>query len=86
MIINFILQSCTKIFQNIIGYLPPFTGLPDGITTGLTTLQTYWNNANTLFPVDTVFQILALTVVVEIAIFAWLGSWFTYNKIPGKFT
>lgn len=86
MIINFILQTAIDIFNGIIGYLPPFNGLPIGITTGLTTMQTYWNNANNLFPVDTVFQILALTVVIEIAIFFWRGSWFTYNKIPGKFT
>lgn len=86
MIVNFILQSAINFFTWIIGLMPNFQGLPTGITQGFDFFSDYWNDASVIFPVGTAFQILALMVGIEIGIFVWRMWWFSYKKIPGKFT
>lgn len=86
MIVDFIVNVAISFFNFIIGLLPNFTGLPSGISSAFSFFQTYWDKASLMFPMDTLFQILSLMIVIEIGVFAWRMWWFSYNKIPGKFT
>ena len=86
MIVDFIVQIAVLFFNFVIGLMPNFSGLPTGITQSFTFFQTYWDKASLIFPMDTLFQVLALMITVGIGVFAWRMWWFTYHKIPGKFT
>jgi len=86
MIVDFLMQIAISFFNWIISLMPNFTGLPSGISTAFTTFDTYWDKGSLVFPLDTLFQILALMISIEIGIFVWRMFWFSYNKIPGKFT
>lgn len=65
-------------------FLPDSDSLPSQISDSLLVFASYFNKADSLFPVSTVFTIIALGVSVELALFFFkLINW-VLNKIRGS--
>ena len=86
MIIDFIFQLIISFAQFAINLLPNFSGLPSGVSSAFDFLQPYFQTAYTIFPMDTLFQILLLIISIQLAVWSWDIFWWFYNKMPGKFT
>lgn len=86
MIVDFVFNMVVSFLTFAIGLLPNFQGLPSGISSGFQTIQPFINSASAIFPMDTLIQILLLTISIQLAVFAWDMFWWFYAKIPGKFT
>lgn len=74
----------TKLLQVLVGVLPDVSPLPTGITDALA----YAGNTIDLFgwilPFDTLMQIVALGIGLEVTIFALRWAVWLYNKIRGS--
>lgn len=86
MIIDFLFNLVISFLTFAIGLLPNFQGLPSGISLGFETIRPFVNSAYAIFPMDTLFQVLALIVSIQIAVWSWDIFWWFYAKIPGKLT
>lgn len=86
MIIDFVFNMVVSFLTFAIGLLPNFQGLPSGVSSAFQTIQPFVNSASAIFPMDTLIQILLLTISIQLAVFAWDMFWWFYSKIPGKFT
>jgi len=77
-----------KVFQEIINllakFLPSSSGLPDEVQTAFLTFISYLNGLNLIFPISTLFYILALYVGFEIGILTFYFVRFIINLIRGS--
>lgn len=79
-IIGIILDFMTFIFN----LLPDSQDLPSNISSSLSLFSSYFSQANTLFPVSTMFQILSLGLTFEAVILLFKLTNFLLNKIRGS--
>lgn len=57
--------------------------LPSGITDAITTAGGYFHNVDKFLPLSTLFAILSLYLVIELAIAIYKFVKWGYQKIPG---
>jgi len=67
MILGFFIQLISWIAGLLISLLPSSEGLPSGIDSALSGFLALANSMNYLFPVDTLLQVLVLTIGVSSA-------------------
>ncbi|MFA6376664.1 MAG: hypothetical protein WCX69_04670 [Candidatus Paceibacterota bacterium] len=73
----------TDLIVWFVGLLPTPSALPSGVNAALTAIGAFFQKANAMFPIDTVFQIFGLVVTIEGGILAFkLGNW-AFNKFRG---
>jgi len=72
MIFTTIINAGLSILTYIISYFPDVTGSDqariDTMSTTFETLRGYFSNINFVFPIDTVFTVLQMIIVIEIII------------------
>lgn len=56
--------------------------LPEGLVSAIASLSGYYSSLNTIFPVDTLLQILAFELTIELAIFTYRLVRWSYQKMP----
>lgn len=57
--------------------------LPSGLAAALSSAQQYYGLADTIFPIATLFQIIALLMAIEAAWWTYMLIRWGYQKIPG---
>ena len=83
MITETIIHIFQKIILAVLSILPSASSVPSQINSAFTLFAGFFQKANAIFPMDTVFTIIGITISVEAAILAFkLGDWL-YNKIRG---
>jgi hypothetical protein len=80
MIIDGLLALPIAVLETLIGLLPDYSGLPNGMETSLDWLATQSMAIGDIFPTDTMWDVVVLVVAIEIAIMAfntlaWLLHW-----------
>lgn len=84
MITNILLLILNTFLYFIIDLFPDFTGLPTGISTTFTTIQTYFGYLNKLFPIDTLISALAILLTFDIALVSYkIFNWIV-KKVRGS--
>lgn len=81
MILTFILTLGANLYVAMLSALP--TGqLPVAVSGAITTVVSSMYRFNAILPVDTLFQVLAAVIVVELAILAYDAIHWVVRKIP----
>lgn len=57
--------------------------LPPEIVNSMDAFAGFYSTLNTIFPVDTVLQIIAIQVIIELSILTYRLFKWGYTKIPG---
>ena len=68
----------------MIGWLPDPISIPAAVASSISSFAVFLQNANQILPVDTVFQIMALTFVVEFGILLFQFANWIANKLRGS--
>lgn len=83
MLIEFLLNVFEAVFSRILSILP--TGsLPSEVSSAFTTIATYFQKANAILPVDTLFTLIGLTLTIEFSIVLFNLANYVINKIRGS--
>lgn len=77
MIISYIITFITGIVLWLLNLLPNAdSSITNSITTQFTAFKTWIATANNVFPVDTLFQILGIMILLESGLYLWkLFKW-----------
>jgi len=70
MITGALLQFLYTLINFVVGFLP-VVAFPAGITTAWTTIWGYINAMSFLFPVATLIQVLSISILFHITVWAW---------------
>lgn len=81
MIATFWLYLGYQFYSFLVSFLPSGS-LPAGISTSFTTIVSYMFKFNAILPIDTLFQVLTATLVVEAAVLLLDGFLWILRKIP----
>jgi len=84
MITNAILFIFFTFLGAVTSLLPSYSGLPDDLETAFNSIGTYLNQANVIFPIDTLFDCAVILVSVEFAIMTFKLLNFVINKVRGS--
>lgn len=84
MITEFLLILFRDILLTGISILPNADALPSGIQNGFTLFSNYFNMADKLFPVSTIFQIIGVGLSFELGILLFKVINFAIKKLRGS--
>jgi hypothetical protein len=84
MIIDLILQVFLAFLQFILAIIlnQPNAVLPSGLQNAIINTQGYLGSVRAFFPIDTLLEILAILLGIEIAIFTYKAIMWLIKKIP----
>jgi hypothetical protein len=78
-----LLRIFQVIIQGLVSILPNGSSMPSQINSAFTTFAGFFQKANAIFPMDTVFTIMGLILTLEASILSFhIGNWI-YTKIRG---
>jgi hypothetical protein len=63
--------------------LIPDVSLPSELSSAITTANTYFQPVNILFPINSLFTIFFVVLIIEGGIFIYKGIMWALKKIPG---
>jgi len=81
MILNFFFQVVAWLINAVATILPTFSLYPSGLAANITTVVTYLNGWNWIFPVGTVMAVLALFILVVFAEFTYFTAMYVFSII-----
>lgn len=84
MITEIILRMFRSVLQIALMLLPNSSPLPIQIQSSLNSMSTYFNYANKLLPIDTIFVIIGLGLLFESTILLFKLVNFAINKLRGS--
>jgi len=84
MITQILLDVLFRFFGMLLLLLPGYPGLPTEVNEAIETFAEAMNGLNSLLPIDTLIQILGITLTIEGAIFLWRAINWTINKVRGS--
>jgi hypothetical protein len=84
MLANFWLLFVANIIKVFIIALPDYSGMPPEIDAAITSIKGGINAIGFVLPFDTLFQIVAIVLTIEGAMFAFVWSNWLYNKLRGS--
>lgn len=84
MIVNILITIFVGMMTGLINLLPAYPGMPTPVHNAITTVTGWLVGLNDMFPMDTLYAILALTIAFELGIMTYkLVNW-TINKTRGS--
>lgn len=84
MLANIWLLFMVNILKVFIWALPDYSGMPTEVTTAINSIKGGINAIGFVLPFDTLFQIVAIILTIEGAIFAFVWSNWLFNKLRGS--
>ncbi len=82
-----VLEAIINIFMFVLGgllSLLPSVAIPTNVDSAFTTFATFFHKANAIFPMDTVFAIISITLTIETGILTFKVANYIINKIRGS--
>jgi len=80
---NYLARAAVRILEWITDKLPSSEGLPSGLTSAITTAAEYARGVSFMFPVETLFAVVTLALVIDNAEQIWHFVNWLVRKIPG---
>lgn len=84
MLANIWLIFMANILKGFVYILPDYSGMPTEINTAINALKSGIDTLGFVLPFDTLFQIVAIGLTIEGAIYAFIWSNWLFNKIRGS--
>jgi len=81
MILDLILNIVAFLITGVATILPTFSIFPSGIATNIQTISAEINGWSWLFPVNTIFQVLAILVLLVFAEFTYFVAMYVLSII-----
>lgn len=85
MITEIILNIFYSVAAFILYLLPESQEFPDALNTAMTNIASYYDKANTIFPVDTLFQVIGIALTIEAAILVYKIIDYFWKRRPKTF-
>ncbi len=82
-----VLEAVINIFVFVFGgllSLLPTTAIPANVDSAFATFASFFHKANAIFPMDTTFAIIGLTLTIETGILTFKVANYIINKIRGS--
>jgi len=82
MIMDALIVAITSVIGFVIGLFPTGSGLPQAVHTASVQIGSYARAFDDLLPIDTLFTILTLVIIVQLSVSAFYGIRWVISHIP----